>query len=97
VFNIPHVVLESRGTGLMAVKLTEEPYLGVIFQYGQVNFDEAEEQLKISFDYDILDYNDNVISDTAAFEQYIGDLLQDFIREGISRHSISYTGGIDAD
>lgn len=92
----PHKVVEDRNSGLDAIKLTEYPYEGIIITYGQVNFepDEQNDTLKIKFEYDILEGN---VPDwnKPKFEQYIGDLLQELIHQGIEENSLTYTGGIE--
>lgn len=90
------VVVENKRTGMDGIKLTSEPYSGIIYTYGKVEFipDEENFKLKLKFDYEILDYA-NKQFDLAIFEQYIGDILTDLIHEGIAENSISYTGGVD--
>lgn len=79
-----------------AIKLTSEPYSGIIYAYGKVEFvpDEEHSTLKLKFDYEILDYAGKQF-DLSIFEQYIGDILTDLIHEGIAENSISYIGGVD--
>ena len=92
----PHQIVEDRNSGFDAIKLTEYPYEGIIISYGQVNFipDEENDTLRIKFDYDILEGN---VPDwnKPKFEQYIGELLQELIHQGIQENSLTYTGGID--
>ncbi len=92
----PYVVVENKRTGMDAIKLTSDPYSGIIYAYGKVEFipDEENSTLKIKFDYEILDYASKQF-DLSIFENYIGQLLTDMIHEGIAENSISYTGGID--
>ena len=89
-------LVQNKKTGMDAIKLTSEPYSGIIYTYGKVEFipDEENSALKLKFDYDILDYA-NKQFDLSIFENYIGDILTDLIHEGIAENSISYTGGVD--
>jgi hypothetical protein len=89
--------VQSRINGLDAIKLTDGAYEGIIYQYGKVGFeeDEVNDKLRIHFDYEILEYNNKVITDMKPFEKYIGDILQDLIHEGIANNNLTYTGGID--
>ena len=91
-----YVVLESKHDGLQAIKLTEEPYEGIIYSYGKVDFvpDEENEKLTIKFDYEIHDRNDKDF-DEQVFEAYIGYILEGLIIEGVENNSLTYTGGID--
>ena len=90
------VVLESKYDGLQAIKLTEEPYEGIIYSYGKVDFvpDEQNEKLTIKFDYEIHDRNDKDF-DVQVFEAYIGYILEGLIIEGVDKNTLTYTGGID--
>ena len=94
--NKPYVVVENT-QGFDAIKLTENPFDGIIYTYGKVSFEEDElnDKLKIHFDYEILDYANKVLTDTKPFEQYIGDILQELIHEGIENNNLTYAGGID--
>ena len=101
--NLRYATVQSKTTGLDAIKLLEEPYSGIIFTYGKVSFDvdEAKDHLKIKFDYDIL--HDPLASPNNArggfveeeFQQYIGDLLQELLHQEIEKNNVTYTGGID--
>jgi len=92
-----YVVVENRNNGHDAIKLTESPFDGIIYEYGKVSFEENEEEssLHIKFDYEILDYNNKVLTDTKPFEKYIGDILQELLHEGIAKNNLTYTGGVD--
>jgi hypothetical protein len=98
---IPHYLpiqtVESRKSGLIALKLTEEPYSGIIYTYGMVSFDEDKENQKLNlrFEYEIVDYAGKTIDDKPAFESYIGVLLEELIHIQIAENSMTYTGGID--
>lgn len=101
--NLRYVTVQSKTTGLDAIKLLEEPYSGIIFTYGKVSFDvdETSDQLKIKFDYDILydpfesPNNERGGFVEEEFQQYIGDLLQELLHEEIAKNNVTYTGGID--
>jgi hypothetical protein len=88
--------VENRHTGLDAIRLTDEPYSGIIFQYGKVEFveDEANDKLTIKFEYDVLEENKKVFA-PEPFEKYIGELLEQLLAQGIVENSLTYTGGTD--
>ena len=90
----PHVVMENSQNGIQAIKLTEEPYSGIIFTYGKVEFIEDGDKLRIKFDYDVHD-NAGKDCESKEFEQYLGDFLQELIVWGVVNNDITYTGGID--
>lgn len=92
-----YVTVQNRRNGMDAIKLLDEPFSGIIFTYGRVEFeeDEANDQLRIKFEYEILDKNSKEFSDPKPFEKYIGDLLQELIHKGIEENNLTYTGGVD--
>ena len=92
-----YVTVQSKRDGIDAIKLLDEPFSGIIFVYGKVEFepDEANDVLRLKFEYDILDKNNKEFTDMKPFEKYIGDLLQELIHIGIEENSLTYTGGVD--
>jgi hypothetical protein len=91
-----YVIVENQ-QGFDAIKLTENPFEGIIYSYGKVSFEEDEinESLRLSFEYEIIDYANKVLTDTQPFEQYIGRILEELIHEGIEANNLTYAGGID--
>lgn len=91
------VIVENRKNGMDAIKLLDEPFSGIIYSYGRVSFeeDEANDQLRLSFEYEIHDKNSKEFSDMKPFEKHIGDILQDLIHTGVEENSLTYTGGVD--
>ena len=94
--NLRYAMVQSKSTGHDAIKLLEEPYSGIIFTYGKVRFEEDTEndKLKIHFEYELLDDGDKSF-DKEIFQQYLGVLLQELIREGLMNNNLTYTGGIN--
>ena len=95
--NKPYVVVQSKYSGLDAIKLTEQPFEGIILTYGKIEFeeDEVNDVLHMKFEYEILDDNNKKFTDPAPFEHYIGEILKDLINDGIQNNSLTYTGGVD--
>lgn len=98
-FSKPHKILEAEDDGnkIYAIELQENPYDGIMFNYGKVSFseDEAADKLCIHFEYDILKDNDKEY-DLKEFETYIGDLLQEIMLFEMQRNNLIFTGGTDA-
>lgn len=92
-----YTILESKIDGMQAIKLTDEPYSGIIYTYGKVEFvpDEENDKLTIKFDYEIHDMNSKQLGNKEPFEKYIGDILQEIIHKGVEENSLTYTGGVD--
>jgi hypothetical protein len=97
--NKPYVILEHKHNGMQAIKLTAEPFEGIIYSYGKISFnaDEEERALHLKFEYDVLDWNNKGLTNPKPFEQYIGKLLEEMIHEGIQENNLTYTGGTDID
>jgi hypothetical protein len=92
-----YVVLERKHDGLQAIKLLADPFSGIIYTYGKIEFEEDADNdiLRLKFEYDIVDYADKQLADKKPFEAYIGGLLEQMIHEGIEQNNLTYTGGID--
>jgi hypothetical protein len=99
----PHKMVEHKDApGLTAIKLTAEPYSGIIVSYGKVSFDEIhgdadEHHVTMKFEYTL---HDDVGKDMSAkqlkvFEVYLGDFLKRLIVKGVQENNIAYTGGVD--
>jgi hypothetical protein len=95
--NLPIKYLESKNSGVTAIQLTEEPFSGIIYSYGKVEFNADEENFKLTlkFEYEIHDMAGKDLSNKQPFEQYIGKILEELLHQGIEENSITYTGGVD--
>lgn len=95
--DLPITVVESKTDGLQAIKLTDDEFKGIIYTYGKVELDEDEQAdaVSLKFEYDVLDYAGKTLTDKAAFEKYIGKILEELIHQGIADNNITYTGGVD--
>lgn len=92
--NNTYELLESNQDGVYEIKINEDPFKGIKFNFGKVQFlpDEDDDKCTMSFDYDIID--DNGISyNKKDFEQYIGKLLESIIEESLKSGEIIYSGG----
>ena len=90
---IGHTTVDNEH-GVQAIKLTDEPYAGIIFSYGKVEFPDPEEPI-LSFDYELHHVPDGLFYDEEEFKQYLGDFLVELIMWGLNQNSIVYTGGVD--
>lgn len=87
--------VHSSGQGTNdSLQFDEGPFQGIIFRYNSVQVAEVEEEYAtLTFDYDVL--GETKPNDLVAFEQTLGQLLQEMIMKGIEENSIVYTGGTD--
>ena len=92
-----YVAVESKYTGIDAIKILEEPFSGIVFTFGKVSLNEDEEndKLHINFEYEIQDMGNKEITDMSPFETYIGLILQELLIKGVQDNSLVYTGGSD--
>jgi hypothetical protein len=93
--DLPVQYLQNHKSGMQALRLTEEPYKGIMFTFGKVSFNERDDgHMACNFEYNIIDDCDREI-DMAEFEKYISKILEELIRQGIKENSLTYTGGVD--
>ena len=92
--DLPVKYMQNHKSGLQALKLTEEPYKGIMFTFGKVWFEERDDRMACNFEYNIIDDCDKEI-DMAKFEDYISKILDQMIRQGIEDNNLIYTGGVD--
>ena len=90
--DVGYVLVENKETGHQAIKLTNDPYSGIMFVYGKVELNDDSPTLK--FEYEMIEDIDTVYN-KEAFEKYIGDLLVELIQYGLENNDITYTGGVD--
>ena len=95
--NKPYVVMENKHNDLQAIKLTEEPFSGIMYTYGKVTIGEDEEIATIHFEYEVLDWAGKSLTDKTPFEKYIGDILTELLHEGVRDNNLTYTGGTEID
>jgi hypothetical protein len=91
----PHKTVERNG--VLALKLSEGEFAGIIFSYGRVAFEEDKEndRLRVKFDYEIHDFQPDDL-DVPAFEKELGDFLIELCMYGVLNNDLVYTGGVDA-
>jgi len=61
------------------VIMTEGKYEGLRFQYGRISFDEKEDNMCLTFDYNIID-NPNNIKEDKELVDAMGNILMDVIQ-----------------
>ena len=95
--SLPIKYMQNHKSGLQALKLTEEPYKGIMFTFGKVSFNERDDgNMTCNFEYNIIDDCNKEI-DMRQFENYISRILEALIQQGIRDNSLTYTGGVNED
>jgi|TARA_B100000073_G_C23327620_1_gene409416 hypothetical protein len=79
-----YTFVEGKESGEYACRIDEGVYKGVVFKYGEVDFNEIEnEQLKLSFNYYVFN-GINLIKDEKDFKRVAGDVLVDLLDNHLS-------------
>jgi hypothetical protein len=87
-------LLDEDYNGNQLIKLTCNPYSGIIYTYGRVRLVEEDELLRVQFEYDIQE-NPVGILEREKFRNYIGDILVELLEENLLKNNVVYTGGTD--
>ena len=60
------------------IKINEGKYKGMMWEYGKVTLDEKSEELKLSFDYNIIENPNEIVVDEILY-RLMGDILVEII------------------
>jgi len=76
-----------------ALKITEGEYEGILYQYGEVNFNERDDgQMEVKFRYNMIE-NPNDVEENQDMMNFMGDilveLLEDQLGEGEFRSHVN--------
>ncbi len=64
-----------------AIKITNGTFSGMVYQYGEVNFNEREdEQMEVKFKYNIIE-NPNNLEENQDMMNFMGDILVELLDE----------------
>lgn len=88
-------ILDDTKGNNQIIKLTSDPYSGIMYHYGKVEFITEGEQLRLKFEHDVVYNLQDVDTSTNDFKHRIGDILVDLLEEGLLKKNIVYTGGQD--
>ena len=79
-----------------SVMISKGPYEGIIYQYGRVSVATVENEdgnLPLSFDYNVVDYNNFKESDIHSskdFKNTLGDILVEILDEQLEAGNLEY-------
>lgn len=80
------------------IELLEDPFKGVRYKYGKVEFIEPETEggdAICKFDFDIWDQRLVIqLSEDKLFQSMIGDILIGLIEKQLADNEVVYTGGV---
>jgi hypothetical protein len=89
----PHKVLDktSQESDVYSLVLTEGPFEGIIFSYSDVSFDEQQDEMKMSFEYNVHHTPDHRRGyDQIAFEKELGDFMVELLYYGLEQDKLGY-------
>jgi hypothetical protein len=84
---------ELEINGVPRLGITLDRYPDVSFVVGAVQFNEVDGQLRISYNYDVVE--GAVPSDKQSFEHAIGDFVVWYLKNQQSEAPVAYYGGLD--
>lgn len=87
-------LLDITPSGFTRIKVKTGRFSGVVYSYGAVAFEELADELKLKFEYNILE-NEQLIDDVSEFKQLTGDILLAMIDKQLSASEVIYHGGKD--
>lgn len=71
-----------------AVRILSGDFVETIIRYGAISFNEAEEGV-MTFNFAIISSPDpELTTEDVSFQEYVGDLLQAIIRDGVESGSV---------
>ena len=71
------------GESATGIKIKEGEYEGMSWLYGKVTFDEGSDELKLSFDYEVVE-NPNNVKPSAELNSVMGDILVNIIKDDLN-------------
>jgi len=75
------------------IKLLTGPYVGVIFKFNRVKFEEENEEMYLQFSYDVIQYtNDKDLDTDIDFKNYIGKLLIEIMSKNMDQEIVDESG-----
>ena len=75
------------------IKLLKGPYMGVVFKYGKVKFDDETEEIYLQFSYYVIQYNNFIeLESNIDFKNYIGKLLVEIMSKNMDQEIVDESG-----
>ena len=90
--NKKYVFAQRDVDDFSCIKLTEAPYSDIIYTYTNVKFaseENANGQLPLKFDYEVMKNPNNVDTQTENFRHKIGDILVEVMEEQLKNGKLS--------
>lgn len=84
---------KASATGFRVVRILDGKFKDVEYVYGGVKFQEEDDILKISFDYDILTETRMTPQVQNEFRHLIGEYLLEILRKQAEEGEVVYYGG----
>jgi len=83
---------KNAPNGNVVFELVEGPYAGAQFYYGELSFDESDNNNPtLSFDFDVLNEEFKHYENDTDFKNLMGDTLMSIIEESLGDEKDTYT------
>lgn len=75
-------IIDKGDENFHQIRLNESsPFPDVVFQFGEVQLREENDQLRVKFDYEVFDNPNKMNTESEKFVNYIGDILMTNLEE----------------
>jgi hypothetical protein len=81
---------QENENSTMGIRLTEGQFEGVEFRYGTINPIEENDQLQLTFEYEVLNsanHDKKELDENSDFIQLMGDLIVQILEEQIAKEN----------
>ena len=88
-----YLFVQKDGADYTAIKLIDDKYLNVVYKYRKVGFakeEDANGNLPMKFDYDILKNPEEKDTDSQEFIDYIGDILLELLDKQLKEGKVEF-------
>jgi len=90
---------DSSTTEPVPIIITEGDYKDISYQYGSISFDEENEHMKLTFDYDIIEnpssFSNDELESSEEFHNQIGDILVDIIGNELTENEQNFLRSVN--
>lgn len=79
--------------GFQIIRITDGAYEGIEYSYGKVAFEDRDDKMAVTFDYDIQSDHSLIPPIAEHFGQVIGEILTDILMKQTETSEVVYGGG----
>ena len=93
-------IYPAKDPSAVHIELLKGPYVGTVFQYGKVKFEEKDENVYLLFGYDVIESKvskPKKLEKDSDFKNHIGDLLVEIMSGNLEQDIIDESGTTDTE